>query len=100
MMFINTVYQIFFFFWYLPSGLGCNQFHNCLFEKKMHSPDVGSILYTFTRPGLLIVCFGFFVLTILLDTEFMTSFFFFFKPLFFEQFRLTAKLRGMYRDFP
>lgn len=58
MMFINTVYQIFFFIG--TSGLGCNQFHNCLFEKKMHSPDMGSILYTFTRPGLLIVCFGFF----------------------------------------
>lgn len=61
MMFINAVYQIFFcLFWYLPSGLGCNQFHNFLLEKKMYSPDVGGILYTFTRPGLLIVGFFFF----------------------------------------
>ena len=36
----------------------------------------------------------------LFKSFFSFDFFFFSKPLFFEQFRLTAKLRGIYRDFP
>lgn len=60
----NDVYKcclsdFFCLFWYLPSGLGCNQFHNFLLEKKMYSL-MWCILYTFTRPGLLIVVFFFF----------------------------------------
>ena len=52
MMLINTFIR---FFWYLLYSIGCNQFHKCVFVKKMCSPDVGNILYMFIRSRLLIM---------------------------------------------